>query len=258
MTLPLLGAGPSAPTGGGGGVDYVARWGVVEHFALAEAGTGNRVGSVVPYTLTNTGAATQGAALAAGLSNSTDFSGSGQFLNAADAAAPLLGAADVPLVVFFWAQIDDKTAVRYAAHKGTGQAAATMEFGFSYQSAVDRFRFAWGDAAGSTLTNLNADTLGSPSVGVTYFFLGYHDPDANLIGLQINGGTADTLTTAGRVPTDTAGAFSVGERPGANRWDGRISGLTFCVSPPIGLAPALAEITSVVYNGGAGAAYPWS
>ena len=240
------------------GLNYVTRWGVVEHFKLNEAGTGSRVGSIVPYTLTNNGAATQGAALAAGLSNSTDFSGTGQFLNVTNAAAPLLAASDVDMIFFGFIVIDDKSIIRYAWHKGTGITALTQEFSLSYQNTPDRFRLTWGDGAGAALTNAESNVLGSPVAGTPYFVLGYHDSVNNLLGIRTNGGAATTTSTAGRVPAATGGAFSIGERPGANRWDGRQSDVTICKSPSIGLAAAIAEIESVVYFGGTGKVYPWT
>lgn len=236
----------------------MTRWGVTEHFRLNEGGTGARTGFIAATSLTNTGGATQAAALAANLSNSTQFAvASNQRLTVADTAI-LKVTSNITIIGCIFATLASKGADRYLIHKGSGITATTLEYAVLYSNSQDRFRVSIGDNAGATVTNLNFSSLGSPALDTTYFLVFGYDAVSGLIFACGNGGVIDTATTSGRFPPATAGAFAIGERSGANRWDGKASDMTFCKSPTVGYATVVAEMNAYVRNAGAGAQYPWS
>jgi hypothetical protein len=89
-----------------------------------------------------------------------------------------------------------------------------------------------------------ANNFGQPALATWHFVACWHDSVANLIGISVNGGTANTTANALGVAAGAAG-FQLGNYA-ANFWDGRID--EFGVWKRV-LTPA--ELTTL-YNGGAG------
>ena len=87
-------------------------------------------------------------------------------------------------------------------------------------------------ADGTNDVYVYADAQGAPSTGQWYFLFGKHDPDKNLISINV-GGTGDPILTVNYLAHSTGifqstGDFVVGAN-GAHTdwWDGRIDSLTF-------------------------------
>lgn len=79
-----------------------------------------------------------------------------------------------------------------------------------YDSGSDRF--IWRVYAGTGETSgagVSATTFGSPSTGVWYHIRTYYDATNNLIGIQVNNGTADTNSQTGGFLSET-GEFNFG------------------------------------------------
>jgi hypothetical protein len=168
----------------------------VAHWPLDE-GSGTRVDSVNGYNLTD---------------NNTVLSGTGVFgdaalfdrdndesLTVADNAD--LSGGDVKLVFRAWIKLASKANNQAIICKsGAGDA----EYQIRYRPGADRFDFVVYSAAGyGGAAAVTADNLGSPSTGTWYLIHAWHDPDANLIGIAVNAGTADTTSHSAGIYNST-------------------------------------------------------
>lgn len=100
-----------------------------------------------------------------------------------------------------------------------------------------------------TATTVDANNHGAVSTGAWLFVVFWHDPTADVIGIQVNNGTADTAahSTGTR---DTAAAFSIGALGNGSRYmDGLIDQVGFWKRV------LTADEKTELYNGGAGLAY---
>jgi len=86
---------------------------------------------------------------------------------------------------------------------------------------VITFQFLVRNVADDTTTTATATTFGAPSATTWYFLHVYHDPVANVIGISVNNGAADTAATAGGVRAGTA-AFVIGRHTAGNYLNGRV------------------------------------
>lgn len=131
--------------------------------------------------------------------------------------------------------------------------ATNGEYLFGY-TASDRFRFTVRNAANNANATVEANSFGSPSVGVWYFVVGWHDSVANTLNIQVNDGPVDSVSHSGGC-RDAGTAFTIGARnqggTGDAFWDGLIQQVTFWKR--ILTAPERSEI----FNSGAGLPYPW-
>jgi len=101
------------------------------------------------------------------------------------------------------------------------------EYRLFFDQSEDRFRFEVSATGSSTVVNMDADNLGSPSVATWYYIECWHDKDADTINIQVNDGTVDSVAfTTGLSRKD--GAFEIGsEDGGSNPFDGRITAVGF-------------------------------
>jgi len=92
-----------------------------------------------------------------------------------------------------------------------------------YDVGTDRFRFLVFAANSSVAGIVRADSLGSPSVGTTYFIVAWHDVSSNEISIQVNDGSVDTVATTAAVGQASTrffvGGYQVPEGPRANLGD---------------------------------------
>jgi hypothetical protein len=244
-------------------VDYAARYGVVDAWLLREA-SGNRASAAGGSTLTDTNTVTGAAAIAAGLGVSSQFTAANtEQLTCVDAAA-LSITADADWWLSVWVQFDTLGADRGLVFKGTGTGATTLEYAVRYINATGRFRADWGDAGGVAATALTLSSSGAIATATPYHVLVAHAAAEDLLIGIVNGGTADTAATSGRIPTNTAGNFRLGVFNAAgNPHNGRLSDVTIGkpAALPSGVATMsalAAEIATRIYNGGTGRAYPFS
>ncbi len=81
-------------------------------------------------------------------------------------------------------------------------------------------RFSWVVRGSGTLSHVEANVLGSPSIATWYLIHAWHDSVNNEIGIAVNAGTADTTAHSAGVD-DTAAVFYIGHEDGASdEWDG--------------------------------------
>lgn len=163
-------------------------------------------------------------------SNPGKFSNAGQFTNANSEYLSIsdnadLSTGDIDFTVAAWVYMDTKAALRYIMAKAG--AAGFREYSLNYYASdgVDRFEF-WLSADGDNITAVRADSLGSASTATWYFVVAWHDSVANTINIQVNNGTANSVSyTSGT--TDSSGQFNIGALNAGSFWDGRIDEARF-------------------------------
>ena len=145
-----------------------------------------------------------------------------EFLSIAD--NPSVSTGDIDFTIAAWGYLDSKNALMVMVHKGS-TTGSDLEYGLRYDSTADRFQFLV-SPAGNDIVSVNADSLGSPSIGTWYYLVGWHDSVNNTINIQeVTNGTVDSLSyTTGLA--DRGGVFYVGRKGDgsvfARFWDGRI------------------------------------
>lgn len=114
---------------------------------------------------------------------------------------------------------------------------------------TDKFAFAvFGSSGFGNFGLATADTLGSPSTGVWYFVCGWHDSVNDQLGIQVNNGTANTVShTAGVF--DGTGDFTISGLEFSNYWDGLIDEVGFWKKV------LTAGEKTFLYNSGSGRSY---
>lgn len=155
-----------------------------------------------------------------------------------------------------WMYLDSLGAVRMAMSKydsGTNQ----REWNWRYSHADTRFAGLF-SASGTTFTQVNANTFGSPTTGQWYFIITYHDATNDLVGISVNGGSFDTTAHSGGLYQGSAaalvGAVLVSGTPN-NYHDGRLARLAMGKSPPGGIAAIATTIRDRLYGNGYGILY---
>jgi hypothetical protein len=118
-----------------------------------------------------------------------------------------------------------------------------------------RFTFVVSNNGSATLF-LDAATLGAPAINTWYHVVAWHDSVANVIGIAVNGGGADTLAHATGVFDSTArtciGAI---DNLTAYRCNGSLDEIGFWKSAAGGGGVLTAAQRTSLYNAGAGLAY---
>jgi len=109
---------------------------------------------------------------------------------------------NVDFTIAVWAYLDSKAADMRIFEKG----AAADEYGIDYRASTDRYRFLI--AAGALV--VSADNFGSPATGAWHLIVAWHDAANDLIGIQVNNGTANTAATAGVGPIDSTRSLVIG------------------------------------------------
>jgi hypothetical protein len=170
-----------------------------------------------------------------------------EYLSHADNAS--LSTGDIDYTVAAWVYLDSKPGNMGIIAKDSG--GANREYVLQYTNASVRFVFTVLDTAGSTIGLVTANTFGAPSTGTWYLVVAWHDSVNNLVGISVNGGTADTAATTG-VPADKTATFYIGADQAVSNWDGRIDEVGFWKK-----VLTATERTNL-YNGGAGRTYPFT
>jgi hypothetical protein len=124
-----------------------------------------------------------------------------------------LSTGDVDFVIRCWVKFTTKTSEMHFFVKGNTAAVGTFEYALYYGVSLNRLR--WTVCAAGSLGTVNADNLGSVSTGFWYYVVCWHDSVNNIIGIQVNNGTANTASySSGAV--DTANPFQLGRESGGN------------------------------------------
>ena len=248
-SLPLLGAGPSAP-GAAAPLDYPARWGLVAHWAHEEASGDHLDSHTGGYTLTNTGAVP---GTTAKVGNGAAFTAAAtQRLAIADNAALSMG--DVDMWLATWVSLSSKGVDRHIVSKWNSN--PNLEYLLYYNNATDRFAFGV-SPDGAAVVTASASTFGSPSLDTSYFLMAYYDTVANQSGISVNGGAFNTAAPA-TGPSNGASPFTIGSRSNltaTNTWAGWIDETSVGKSPALGIAALATEIRDHLHASGAGRAW---
>jgi hypothetical protein len=209
---------------------------LISYWKLDEA-SGNALDAHGAHNLTDNGSV---ASVAGKINTARDLAAVDYFSKGHD---PELGFGDEDFTVAGWVKLTSKPALGYMLNKFSG----TAGYQVAYRSDLDRFYFAVGDADSQHIEN--ADVLASPSTGVWYFIVAWHDSTANTVNIQINDGTADSGSYSTGV-SDPAADFQIGFS--GSSIDG--------VVDEFGLWGRVltAQERTDLYNGGSGLAYPFT
>lgn len=131
---------------------------------------------------------------------------------------------DEPMTIIADVELESKPAAvdMCIVQKTTG---GNGEYFFQYRNngSEDRLAFAvFGSAGFGNFGITLADSLSSPSTGVPYFIVGWHDPTNDVIGIQVNDGTEDTEPHSAGIYGSGTGNFELSGFEFSNFWDGRI------------------------------------
>jgi hypothetical protein len=218
----------------GSGDQWSLRTGLMEYFPLTADAVGKKVGVV----LTNTGSVAFG-------SDGATF-GSGKVLSVPHNSLFTMGgdaSFEFVLTVKFNALTDGHIFAKY-----TG-GASTVEYFLEYYTGTSRIR--WWVSNGTTLTNVAADALGTPSTGTSYFIRCGYDHITQRIFIQVNNGTVNYEAHAGGAQATTE-PFGIGARgDGYLPFAGSVRGLGLYKQRKLNSA----DVTKL-YNGGTALAWP--
>jgi hypothetical protein len=152
---------------------------------------------------------------------------------------------NIDYTISCWANLHTKTANRFIFSK---RGSTSVEYEANYKSSTDRFVANFGTVGNNTVT---ANNLGSPSLDTWYFISVSHNATLHTLSIQVNNGTADTITESETPATDT-GVFYIGEIEVAPTigWDGAIDEFG------IWKRTLTAAENTTLYKSGGGVTYP--
>ncbi len=182
------------------------------------------------------------------VANAATLNGTSQYLSHASNATFQTG--DIDFTVAAWVKATSLAATIDIIAKWT-VTGNHREYLLTYNQPTNRFRW-FVSKDGTASVSVDATTFGAPSTATYYFIAVWHDSVANVIGIRVNGGGADTTNTSTGVVSSTS-VFGIGSRGdgGATFWPGQID--------EVGLWKRVltsAEITDL-YNGGSGRNYAY-
>ncbi len=165
----------------------------------------------------------------------------------------LLQTGDVDFTIAAWVYpISLSTFQDYVAKWDSATANRAFILGFS--STANRFRFLISTPAANTITVL-ADNLGAPSVEQWYFLQCWHDPVANTINIQVNGGAVNSTPVSAGMNTDTY-QLDIGALPNVPRYSTcRIGPVAMWKSAAGGGGVLSSSQRTALFNAGNGLAY---
>ncbi|MEE8152057.1 MAG: LamG domain-containing protein, partial [candidate division NC10 bacterium] len=172
-------------------------------------------------------------------------------LTVTDNAAMSVG--DEDFTISAWVFMDSKPAGNMSIVSKDDGTVPNRSYHLFWEQSGDRFRFQVSDdAAGTNITNVDADGLGAPTTSTWYHLIAWHDATANTINIIVDDGTVDSVAfTQGTY--DDPNDFAIGQRgDSALYFDGRIDAVGFWKK-----VLSAAEITTL-YNDTAGTAHPAS
>lgn len=177
----------------------------VAHYACDEA-SGSLLDSINGYDLAE---ASGSIGAAAGVFNGArDFeAGDSEYAWIADNAD--LSGGDVKYMIRCWVNLESKSSDQTLCSK-LSNSGNPSEYALSYIASSDRFRFAASDGGAAWDATVLADNFGAPSTGTWYLIHVWHDPDANVIGISVDAGTANTAAFSAGLG-DTTAPFNIGD-----------------------------------------------
>ena len=159
--------------------------------------------------------------------------------------------ADDDFTYALWCKLDLHT-VNHDILSKYDSGGGKREYRLYFDHGQNRFIWRVTSNPSSSGTAVNADELGNVSTGTWYFIVAWHDKTANVIGIQVNNGTADTTAQSlGCNESSSNLGVGIGAALGANYWDGLID--------EIGLWGRVlsADDKTALYGSGDGMTYPF-
>lgn len=218
---------------------------LIAYYGMEEASS-NAIDSHGSSDLTSTG--TDPGSTTGKVGNCRDFTG-GHF-DHVDSAALSVG--DIDFTLSIWVNLDTKTTYRMFIAKWL-TAGNQLEYLLYYDQPADRFILAVSpDGTAGAASSVSANNLGSPSTGVWYHIIAWHDSVNNLIGIEVNDGTANTTSHSTGVFNGSVG-FKIGSYQDTTglEMDGKIDEVGFWKR-----MLTVSERTDL-YNSGNGRAYSY-
>lgn len=163
-----------------------------------------------------------------------------------------LSTGDLDFTICAWVNLTSKTNPTF----GNGIAGKwkyttnNKEYILWFDTTNDRFRFEVSND-GTSNANVQASSFGSPSTGVWYFVVAWHDSINNTINIQVNNGTVDSTAHSTGVYVGN-GPFEFGSYDGQAFIDGSIGDVGFWKKV------LTAEERAYLYNSGTGHQYPFN
>jgi hypothetical protein len=213
------------------------------YWSLEEA-SGQRNDSVGTSHLTDVNTVLQAAGIQG---NAALFaSATSERLSSTDNAALSVG--DIDFTIATWVRLTTLANAGIVSKWAAGQREYTLFY--NHNDHVPNARFTFGVSAdGTAAAILDATTFGAPSINTWYFIVVSHSAAGNVTSIQVNNGTADTLSHSGGVFNGT-GDFTIGSILGGTfPLNGRIDETALFKSV------LTAEQKTWLYNGGAGRSF---
>jgi hypothetical protein len=215
---------------------------LISFWELEEA-SGTRVDSVVTSgnDLADNNTVTQAAGK---VGNAAQFTAANsEYLSRADNAS--LSTGNIDFTFALWVNLASNAAAQAFIDKSDN---ATWEYEIFFSVAANRLAFYVENAlsGGDTVT---ADNLGAPSISTWYFIVAWYDSVNDLLNIQVNNGTADSVSHTDGA-RDSAHAFRMGAQGGVTNFtNGLIDQVGFWKRV------LTAQERTDLYNGGNGLSY---
>lgn len=194
---------------------------LISYWKLDET-SGNRVDATgTGNTLTDNATVTSNPGI---ISNAGQFTAaSSEYLSHADNASLSTGTS---YTICAWVYLDAKSGTTRPIVSKFLTTGNQREYYLEYSNTADRFRWFY-SLDGTSTTSITADNFGSPSTATFYFIVIWYDDPTNTCGIQVNDGTANTISNA-TTNFEGTGAFEIGAISGLSLfWNGRVDEVGF-------------------------------
>jgi len=178
--------------------------------------------------------------------NAASFTTSGQYLNHTDHAT--LSTGDIDFTWAGWIWLTSKSTYMFPVRKWDP---GNREYEIYYSPDADRFKMDVSADGSNTAHTITANNFGSPSTGAWHFIVAWHDSVANTLNMQVDNGTADSMSYSSGV-FDGSSDLTLS----AAAADGSIAGRL----DEWGLWKAVltSQQRTDLWHGGAGCTYPFT
>lgn len=213
------------------------------HWTLEEA-SGDRSSIIGSHTLTDNNTVTGAAGK---VDQAAQFTrANSEYLNTAHSSNISFG--DEYLIMTCWVYLDSKAGNMGIVGKWNADGVSDREYLIWYESSTDRFHFSV-STDGSAVTTVTASNFGAPSTGTWYWIFVQHNPDADVIEINVNNGTVNQAAHSGGINQGTTD-LEIGRArfsdSTTNHFDGRIDEVSI-FSGGMG-----SQFQSAIYNSGSG------
>lgn len=198
------------------GAPCTVKTSIAAYWKLDEA-SGTRADSVGTSNLTDNNTVTQAAGK---INNAALFTAANsEYLSVASDTALVTGDIDYTLAGWVYFTSDPASRVSRIVSKSD---TSKREYEFIYN--VSQFQWFVFDGTATSRGQANASNFGAAPASTWIFVVIWHDSVNNIVGIQVNNGTANTASTTGAAGSNT-GPFQMGNRAqldAGNYFDGRL------------------------------------